>query len=224
MLVIFDCDGVLVDSEIIAARVNADLFTREGYPITAEEAAFRFAGIQGPDIWAMVEGELGRRLPPTLFDETEAEIDRRLATEVEALAGADDMLAGLRHETCVCSNSSEARIALMLERVGLAGHFRGRIFSAADIAGCRPKPAPDIFLHAARALSVTPAEAVVVEDSTAGVRAAAAAGMRVVGFTGATHSWPGHGEALIEAGAETVIRRLADVPRLVEALGAWDGV
>ncbi len=221
MLVIFDCDGVLVDSEIVAARVNADLFTREGYPITAEEAALRFAGISDAEIWARVEVDLGRKLPPTLLGETVQEIDRRLAAEVLALAGADAMLAAFRHDRCVCSNSPGARIRMMLERTGLAGHFGDRIFSASDIADCRPKPAPDVFLYAARAFDAAPAETIVLEDSAAGVRGARAAGMRVVGFTGGAHTWPAHADILTEAGAETVIRRLSDMPAIVEALAMW---
>ena len=109
----------------------------------------------------------------------------------------------------------------MLARVELWDRFRPYIFSARDVGEGRGKPAPDVFLHAAREFGSTPDEVIVVEDSVAGVTGAAAAGMRVIGFTGAAHSWPGHGEALMDAGAFTVVRRLSEVPGTIEALRTW---
>jgi beta-phosphoglucomutase-like phosphatase (HAD superfamily) len=106
-------------------------------------------------------------------------------------------------------------------KAGLWDRFRPYVFSARDVPNGRGKPAPDIFLHAAKLLDTDPSDAIVIEDSIAGVTGAVAAGMRTVGFTGASHSWPGHGEALMDAGAMTVIRRLADFPATVEALREW---
>jgi beta-phosphoglucomutase-like phosphatase (HAD superfamily) len=122
---------------------------------------------------------------------------------------------------CICSNSRLERIELMLGRTGLLPLFDGRIYSAQEIPSKRSKPAPDVFLHGAAAMSVEPAKCFVIEDSVHGVHGARAAGMRVIGFTGASHTWPGHADALTEAGAETVINRWSDFAAVVAALSEW---
>jgi len=221
MLVIFDCDGVLIDSEIIASEVTAEFFTAEGFAITGLEMAARFAGMPGADIVAVVEDEMGHRLPEDFFARSEAEIDRRLA-HVRIMPGAMDLLDALEGPRCVCSNSHAERLKTNLTTVGLFNRFKPYIFSAPEIG--RSKPAPDVFLHAARQLDADPAQTIVVEDSVTGVTGAIAAGMRVIGFTGGSHSWPGHGDLLMEAGAETVVRRLKDVAPVVTALQAWGGL
>jgi beta-phosphoglucomutase-like phosphatase (HAD superfamily) len=129
-----------------------------------------------------------------------------------------DTLEGPR---CICSNSRSERLRLSLMKAGLWDRFRPYVFSAREVAEGRGKPAPDVFLHAARTMEAEPEATLVVEDSVVGVTGAVAAGMRVIGFTGASHSWPGHGEALMDAGATTVVRRLLDVPATVEALRTW---
>ena len=222
MLVIFDCDGVLVDSEIIAARVDAALLSEAGYQITAEEVAVRFAGSSGEQIFNAAEAEMGRAVPDEIRARSETEIDRRLASEVEAVAGAYEMLDTLDAARCICSNSGMERLRITLDRTGLYDRFRPYIFSAREVRDGREKPAPDVFLHAAEELDIAIDETLVIEDSVHGVAGAVAAGMTVIGFIGASHTWPGHGEALMEAGALTVIRRLADVPATVDALAGWD--
>ncbi len=223
MLVIFDCDGVLVDSEIISAEVNAALFREEGYEILAEEMNARFAGLPGAEIFRLVEEELGRALPATLRSRADEEIDRRMAT-VKALAGVHELLDRLDDPRCICSNSSSARLKLSLGAAGLYDRFKPYIFSAKEVGAGRQKPAPDVYLHAARELETDPREAVVIEDSVHGVAGAVAAGMRVIGFTGGSHSWPGHADALTEAGAETVVRRLTDAAAVIEAMKTWGGM
>lgn len=222
MLIIFDCDGVLVDSEILAARIDAGLLTEAGYAVTAAEVAHRFAGLTTERIFALAGEALGRPIPEAVRRRAEQETDRLLAAEVEAVAGAHAMLDRLEGPRCICSNSRPERLRVSLGRTGLWERFRPYVFSAREVGDGRGKPAPDVFLHAARVLETAPAEAVVVEDSVPGVQGAVAAGMRVVGFTGGAHSWPGHGEALMDAGAVTVVRRLADVPATVEALAGWN--
>lgn len=222
MLIIFDCDGVLVDSEILAARIDAELLTEAGYAVTAQEVAHRFAGLTTERIFELAGEALGRPIPEAIRARAERETDSLLAAEVEAVAGAHAMLDRLDGPRCICSNSRPERLRVSLQRAGLWDRFRPYVFSARDIGDGRGKPAPDVFLHAARVLETAPAETIVVEDSVPGVQGAVAAGMRVVGFTGATHSWPGHGEALMDAGAVTVVRRLADVPATVEALAGWN--
>ncbi len=164
---------------------------------------------------------MGRAIPDDLVRRAEQETDRRLRLEVQAIAGVQEMLDALDDARCICSNSRIERLRVSLERVGLWDRFRPYVFSARDVAEGREKPAPDVFLYAAGQLEESPGEAIVIEDSTTGVTGAVAAGMRVIGFTGASHSWPGHAEALMEAGALTVVNRLADVPATVEALREW---
>jgi HAD superfamily hydrolase (TIGR01509 family) len=221
MLIIFDCDGVLIDSEIISARVDCELLREFGYEATPEELAHRFAGLTTERIFELAGEEVGRMIPAEVIRRAEEESDRRLGAEVVAIPGAHEVLDLLDDPRCICSNSRPERLRVSLTKAGLWDRFRPYVFSARDVGG-RGKPAPDIFLHAAKVLETDPAEAVVIEDSVAGVTGAVAAGMRVVGFIGASHAWPGMGEALMDAGALTVIRRLRDFPATIEALRGWN--
>ena len=221
MLTIFDCDGVLVDSEILSARVDCELLREFGFETTPEELAHRFAGYTTERIFRSIGEELGRAVPDELVRRAEIETDMRLGAEVEAVAGAHAMLDALDGPRCICSNSRPERLEVTLRKTGLWDRFRPYVYSAQDVGDGRGKPAPDVFLHAAREFGAEPGETVVVEDSVAGVTGGVAAGMRVIGFTGASHTWPGHGEALMEAGALTVVRRLSNVVRTVEALRKW---
>ncbi len=221
MLTIFDCDGVLVDSEIVSARVVAGNLTHAGGEISVEDLAHRFAGLTTEQIFLRLRDEAGRELPDRLIREAEAETDRRLAVEASAVAGADAMLDMLEGPRCICSNSRPERLEVTLRCAGLYDRFRPYIYSARSLGPGAEKPAPDVFLHAAREFEAEPAETLVVEDSVTGVAGAVAAGMRVVGFTGASHSWQGHGEALMDAGAITIVKRLSQVPATIEALRGW---
>ena len=221
MLTVFDCDGVLVDSEIISARVDCDLLREYGYEISPEELAHRFAGHATERIFELIFAEMGRALPDGLVGQAEDDTDRRLASEVEAIAGVHEMLDRLEGPRCICSNSRPERLKLSLTKTDLWDRFRPYVFSARDVGEGRGKPAPDVFLHAAREFGADPAEGIVIEDSVAGVTGGVAAGMRVIGFTGASHTWPEHAEALMDAGATTVIRRLSEVPATIEALRQW---
>lgn len=220
-LVIFDCDGVLVDSEIISARVDAGLLTAAGYPIDAEDYAERFAGLTFRDILQRVEAESEIPFQARLIDESERLLDDRLRAEVRALDGAHEAVASVTGKRCICSNSKLHRVQFMLEKVRLLPFFGDHIYSARDNPGIRHKPAPDIFLQAAHKEGARPEATFVVEDSVHGVTGAVAAGMRVIGFTGASHSYPGHADQLTDAGAETVIRRWADFPASLAALTEW---
>jgi HAD superfamily hydrolase (TIGR01509 family) len=220
-LVIFDCDGVLVDSEIIAAQVETALLAETGYEIDPVEFAGRYAGLTFKDILLRIETETGQVLQASLLDRQRQELDRRLANEVRAVAGAHEAAAAVTLPRCVCSNSRSERLDMMLTRTGLKPLFEGRVFSAMDLPDKKPKPAPDIFLHAASELRVDPAECIVIEDSVHGIAGAKAAGMRVIGFVGGAHTYPGHSEMLMEAGAETVINRWADLAPVLDALAVW---
>ncbi len=220
-LILFDCDGVLVDSEIIAAQVESRLLTEAGYPISVEEMGERFAGMTWKNILLSIEKEADIPLSASLLDKSEKLLDARLQRDVKIIDGVKFALARLTTQRCICSNSSSARLDMMLTKVGLKPYFAPHIYSAKDLGPDRVKPKPDIFLHGAQQFGVDPSRCLVVEDSTHGVQAARAAGMRVVGFTGASHTYPSHADRLTDAGAETVISRMQDLPAVVAALGEW---
>ena len=219
-LVIFDCDGVLVDSEIIAARVEADLITEAGYPITAEEIATLYSGLTFRDIMLRVEEAAQIPFSASLIDRCIAEINDRLR-HVPMIEGAARAVASVETQRCICSNSGPALLDATLGVTGLKPLFGDRVYSAVATGERKPKPAPDIFLYAANSLNARPRDTFVVEDSAHGVHGARAAGMRVIGFTGGGHSYPGHADVLTEAGAETVISRWKDFPAVLAALGEW---
>ncbi len=220
-LVIFDCDGVLVDSEIVAARVEAELLSKAGFEISPEELAATYSGLTWRDILLRIEREAGLVLSASMIGEAERLVDERLAAEVKAIAGAREAAIAVGPERCICSNSTTARLQMTLTKTGLLPLFEGRIYSSLDTPSAKPKPAPDVYLHAAKQHGADPANTFVLEDSVHGVAGARAAGMRVIGFTGASHTHPGHADMLIEAGAETVIARHADLRQMIEALAGW---
>jgi HAD superfamily hydrolase (TIGR01509 family) len=220
-LVIFDCDGVLVDSEIVAARVEADLLTEAGYPISAAEIAETYAGLTFRDIMLRIEEKANIPFQVSLIGQAEALVSRKLASDVRAIEGAHEAAASVTGKKCICSNSTSERIDMMLTKTGLKRHFNGNVFSSLGKEVGKPKPAPDVFLHAAKVMGVDPQRAFVIEDSVHGIHGAKRAGMRVIGFTGASHTYPGHADALTDAGAETVIRRWADLKSTLAALSAW---
>ena len=221
-LIMFDCDGVLIDSEIIAARVEAERLGELGYEITAEEIAERFAGLTLLRMMELLAEESGMNFPDDFAAKTDAEIEKRLASDITAIAGAAEMLDRLDLPRCICSNSMSMRLEMCLRKVGLWDKFRPYVFSALEVGTKRGKPAPDVYLFGAEQFGVSPREAVVIEDSVHGVAAASAAGCRVVGFVGGKHTYPGHGDALTEAGAETIIKRLSEFPAVVAAFAEWE--
>lgn len=220
-LIIFDCDGVLVDSEILAAEVEAKLLSDSGYPITTEEICERFAGMTWRDILLAIEQEASIPLQATLLDASRKALDERIKRELKPLPGIRQAVEQLPEPRCVCSNSTTERLDMMLTKVGLIDLFRPNIFSAEDLGPDRVKPKPDIFLHGAKEMGADPARTLVIEDSVHGVTGAKAAGMRVIGFTGGSHSYPSHADTLTDAGAETVINRMEELPAVAAALREW---
>jgi HAD superfamily hydrolase (TIGR01509 family) len=190
-LIIFDCDGVLVDSEIIAAQVESKLLTDAGYPISAEELAERFAGLTWKDILFEVEREASIPFSATLLDASETLLDKKLAAEVRAIDGAAQAIARIGGQRCICSNSSSHRLKAMLARTGLDRLFGDHVYSAKDVGEGRTKPAPDVFLHGARQFDAKPGNVLVIEDSVHGVHAATAAGMRVSALPAVRTAIPG---------------------------------
>jgi HAD superfamily hydrolase (TIGR01509 family) len=214
-LVIFDCDGVLVDSELIGCRVEAEELSRAGFAITADEILRRFTGITARETFRTLEAERGQRLPEGFDERVRQEICAAFAQELAAVAGVAQALGRIALPVCVASSSDPTRIEHSLKVTGLLERFAPHLFSAAAVA--RGKPAPDLFLHAAARMATPPARCLVVEDSVAGVQAAVAAGMRVLGFSGASHCPPGHAACLEAAGA---IRTFAAMPELPDLLAA----
>lgn len=223
-LVIFDCDGVLMDSEHIAAQAEVSIYRRYGLKLDEKEFAIRFAGSSSIDILKELESELELPVSASMLDEVTAEVDKKCGENAPMIESADLVLDMFDQPRCICSNSPPNRLKSMLSRVGLYDRFRPYIFSAKDFDPPANKPKPDVFLKALKEFDVEGANAIVVEDSAHGIAASVAAGIRVVGFTGGSHSYPGHGDVLVDAGADTVIRNLRDLPAVIEAFGEWQGM
>lgn len=203
--IVFDCDGVLVDSEVIAVRIESMMLTAAGFPMTFEEVASTFVGLSEASVMRLVEERFGRPVPPELNDQIHAHTLAAFNGELEAVAGIDALLAATVVPRCVASSSTLDRIILSLKLTKLDQHFATEhIYSAQMVE--RGKPEPDLFLHAAQGLGVDPAACVVVEDSPHGVVAGVAAGMDVIGFTAGLHSTPDLADRLRTAGA----RRIAE--------------
>ena len=196
-LVIFDCDGVLVDSEPIAIRIDVQMFAELGLTVSEQEVIERFVG-RSPEVMAeAVEEALGHPPPAEWAQRGEERLRRAFEAELRPVEGIAQALEEIDAPRCVASSSAPQNIRFKLERTGLYGYFDGRIFSAAEVAN--GKPAPDLFLHAAERMGFAPADCVVVEDSRYGVQAARAAGMQVLAYAGGLT--PGH----VLAGPATVV-------------------
>ncbi|MEM7215144.1 MAG: HAD family phosphatase [Pseudomonadota bacterium] len=221
-LVIFDCDGVLMDSEIVAAAAELEIYSEFGVELEPQEFAERCAGLDSFGVKKKMEEELGFELPERVIEESRSKVNERVLAEANIIKGADTVLDLLDQARCVCSNSPPERLQQVLARADLYDRFRPYVFSAQDTDPPLFKPKPDLFLRALTEFSVKPEEAIVVEDSVHGIAGARAAGTRVIGFTGASHTYPGHADELIEAGAETVISGFTDLPGIVEAFGKWN--
>ena len=189
---IFDCDGVLVDSVGLAGEVLAEYLRDLGFDVTLQEATRRFGSGKMADYVARFEQETGRRLPERFEQELRTRRDRAFVTRLRAVTGAPELVRGLRVSSCVASNGPMAQIEHSLRIVGLHDHFAGRIFSAYTVRAWKPEP--QLFLHAGAALGAAPHECAVIEDSELGVQAGLAAGMHVFAYLpGGGHS--SHAEA-----------------------------
>lgn len=211
-LVIFDCDGVLVDSERLAIRIDVEVLTRLGWPLTEAEVVERFVGVSDEHFRVEVERHLGRALP----SDWEAEFEPLYRTVFEQglrpVDGIVEALDRIRHPTCVASSGSHEKMRLTLGLTGLYDRFAGRIFSATEVA--KGKPAPDLFLHAAARMGVAPTACVVVEDSAMGVVAARAAGMRVLAFGGGVTP-----AERLRGAATAVFQHMRELPNLLDEIG-----
>ncbi len=206
---IFDCDGVLVDTELISNTVLADLLTEAGLPTTLEGCMRDFRGRSIASCLAIAEQRFGGPLPFDVAARYYAEVAAVFAHELEPVPGVVDALDRIALPSCVASSGPHHKMAVTLRTTGLWERFDGRIFSASEVAN--GKPAPDLFLHAAQRMGFDPATTAVVEDSVPGIEAAVAAGMRALAFT--RHS---PREELAAAGGEP-FDDMAELPALLEA-------
>jgi HAD superfamily hydrolase (TIGR01509 family) len=207
--VIFDCDGVLIDSERLAVKVDVRVLDELGWPLSEAEVVDRFVGRSDRDTRAAIEAHLGRRLPAGWQEQVNALYRETFATELAPVAGIQEALEQITLPMCIASSGSHEHLRYTLALTGLYERFAGRIFSAEDVVN--GKPAPDLFLHAARSLSTSPAACAVVEDSRSGVEAARAAGMRVLAYAGGLTP-----AALLSGPDTTVFADMRELPGLLE--------
>ena len=215
-LVIFDCDGVLVDSERIINHAHAETLRQHGYAVTAEVLAERFTGVSDADMLSTIAREHGIPTPDDYELRVNSLIDLRCETDLRTTPGTHEALAALDMPVCVASSGIPSRIRTSLRIVGLLDRFEPHLFSATMVA--RGKPAPDLFLHAASSMGIHPGRCLVVEDSVAGVQAAIAAGMTAIGFCGGKHCRPDHADRLRQQGAISAISDMGDLLPLIGEL------
>ena len=209
-LLIFDCDGVLVDSEILVCTAVSEELTRLGYPIIPADVVRRFAGRPERDILAEVAHDWGRPVPDAYYTAMKTRVGYAFENDLQAVAGTHEVLAALTLPRVVASSSAPAKLEQGLRFVGLHGYFAPNILSVHRVA--HGKPAPDVFIYAAGWMHMPTHSCLVLEDSEPGVRAACTAGMRVWGFTGGSHCTPDHGARLQAAGAERILSHMRELP------------
>ncbi|MFQ3452399.1 HAD-IA family hydrolase [Bradyrhizobium sp. UFLA01-814] len=218
-LIIWDCDGVLIDSENIAASVHARLLNRIGLRITEDVILQRFAGATDSDLYAAFERELGAPLPIDYHSTVQDRIAQLYQSALRATSGIHDVLgmAGSRSKMCVASNSSPEKLRLGLAVTGLDRWFLPHVFSAAQVT--RGKPAPDLFVFAAERMGSSSSDCLVVEDSINGVKAAVTAGMTVIGFSFHSSSREEHARQLLAAGAIAAAHDCTELLALIGGIG-----
>src|SRR5436309_9613208 len=207
-LIIFDCDGVLVDSEVLSCRCLSQTLAAHGIDLGVDQALDLFLG---RSVTAVVQHyqAAGREIPEQFAAELRVAVRAAFVASLRPLAGVKSVLEALRIPHCVASSSDADRVALSLALTGLAPHFDTRLYTSQMVA--RGKPAPDLFLYAAEKMQVDPRRALVIEDSVSGVTAGKAAGMTVWGFVGGSHYRSRDGQAMLrEAGADRVFGRMTD--------------
>ena len=219
--IIFDFDGVLADSEVLSNSVLAEVVTELGVPTSIDDAYRTYMGKRLSEVIATIEAVVGPKLPADFAQAYQLRTFDAFRARLKPVDGARDFIEkfhGIWREVphCIASSSSPQRLALSLEVLNMTPLFEGRVFSASNVA--RGKPHPDIFLHAAEKLGVSPADCIVIEDSVGGVTAGRAAGATVIGLTAAGHIQPGHDARLREAGADHVVASFAELDRIIRPL------
>jgi len=207
--VIFDCDGVLVDTELLSNSVLAELLTRAGLPTTLEQCLREYRGRSMTSVMTLATSRHGGPLADDIAERYYVELKAAFAREGQAVPGVIAALDQITLPLCVASSGPHHKMAVTLGHTGLWDRFEGRIFSATEVE--HGKPAPDLFLHAARSMGFDPASTAVVEDSVPGIQAARAAGMRALAFARDTDA----GE--LEAAGGEPFEDMAELPGLLAA-------
>jgi HAD superfamily hydrolase (TIGR01509 family) len=207
-LIIFDCDGVLVDSEVLSCRCLSHALAGYGIELDVDQALDLFLGRSVTAVFEHYEA-LGRPIPRQFATELKMGVRAAFVSSLQAVEGVSSILEELRIPYCVASSSDVDRVSLSLSLTGLAPHFNSHLYTSQMVK--RGKPAPDLFLYAAERMKAEPHRTLVIEDSVSGVRAAKAAGMTVWGFVGGSHYQSRDGrDILLGAGADRVFERMAD--------------
>lgn len=214
-LVIFDCDGVLVDSETVSIRVLLDGLRSKGLEMDEAEAYRHFLGRSLGTVTRTIREEFGIDADEVFLEDMRHELYARFRAELKPMPGIAETLDALSFRRCVASSSQPERIRLSLSITGLIGRLEPNIFSAAMVA--RGKPAPDLFLHAASQMGADPQNCIVIEDSPAGIEAGHRAGMAVFAFVGGSHAGtPGYRERIDALSPEVVFDAMPDLIHLVQ--------
>ncbi|WGW04750.1 HAD family hydrolase [Tropicibacter oceani] len=216
-LVIFDCDGVLVDSEPISLAVMLDILAEADCPLTVQEGYDHLLGRSLSTISNWLHDTRGVDLTQDRLTEMRNRLYLRFRQDLRAIPGVSEAILALPWRSCVASSSQPDRIRLSLDLTGQRDLFEPNIFSATMVQ--RGKPAPDLFLHAARQFDVAPEDCVVIEDSPAGIQAAQAAGMQVIAFVGGSHAEPANlREKVAKLAPRAIISDMSDLPSLIQTL------
>jgi HAD superfamily hydrolase (TIGR01509 family) len=216
-LIIYDCDGTLVDSERLVAEICLEAIHGLGLTDwTMDRYVETFVGMPGHVGWSEVWKVLGRTMPQAFNDGVDVRISTALDERLELLPGVRETVTALGAPRCVASSTRHDHLVMRIRQMGLGDLFGEHVFSASQVR--RAKPAPDVFLFSAAQMGADPKDCVVIEDSVPGVSAALRAGMHVIGYTGAAHDPHAMQIKLAAAGARAVARHMSDVPALVRAL------
>lgn len=215
--VIFDCDGVLIDSEWLACRAEAEVFSELGAEVTPQHVLEHYVGLNDEAMFALFEEQFGIPLPDDFVERHAKRLFPLFERELEPVAGVPDLLESLPLGKSVASNSAVHRLEFTLGLTGLLGQFGGHIYSAEHVA--RPKPAPDLLLHVLEQTGASAGACVLIEDGASGTRAARELGIPVLGFTGGRHCTPNTEEKLRAAGAAEIFDDMRELPGLLSKFG-----
>ena len=214
MLLIFDCDGVVVDSMHLHTEVESEAFRSVGIAVTPKELALRFSGVGDAEVHRILAQESGRAIPPDIAIRIERRKKEVFAERLKPVAGIREALKKIDTKPrCLASGTGADLLYYLLGIVGLYEEFTPHIYSSEMVL--RGKPFPDLFLHAAKQLGQAPENCLVI-DGVPGVQAGRAAGMRVLGFVGGSHCDKGHKDRLLSAGAKLVFSDMHELPSLIE--------
>jgi HAD superfamily hydrolase (TIGR01509 family) len=217
--IFFDNDGTIVDSEVLAMHAMLRRFADMGIQMDVPTFASRYPGFREVDILRMIEEEYQVAMPETMIAQLHGDYVRLFDTELKAIAGMDTLFRAIKLPKSMVSNGSVQHVRLSFQRVGMAADLPDTIFSYEHVP--KPKPAPDVYLYALQQTGTLAHEALVIEDSPTGVLAAKAAGIKTVGFLGATHIPPGHEVKLLECGADYLAENAEELTSILARFGAF---